>query len=111
MKYEIHITRRAEADIIEAADHIEFILFNPKAADDLLDEAEKKLTSLSQFPEKYPLVDDPVLHSWGIRFTVVRGYLAFFIISQEDHRVHIARFLHHRRDWVSILKTAINITV
>jgi plasmid stabilization system protein ParE len=65
MNYNIHITAAAERDLIRAADHIEFVLKNPQAADDLLDEAEKQIDSLSDFPEKFRLVDDPVLASWG----------------------------------------------
>lgn len=52
MNYNIYITSAAERDLIRAADHIEFVLKNPKAADDLIDETEKKINSLSNFPEK-----------------------------------------------------------
>ena len=43
MSYRIHITSAAERNLNRAADHIEFVLKNPKAADDLLDEAEGKI--------------------------------------------------------------------
>jgi len=76
MSYHIHITVTAERDVINASDHIEFVLKNPKAADDLLDEAEQQIYSLADFPEKFKLVDDPVLASWSVRFVVVNGYLA-----------------------------------
>ena len=67
----MHVTRTTERDLNDTADCIEFVLPNPRAADDLLDEAEKKIGELSAFPEKLALVDDPVLRSWGIRFTPV----------------------------------------
>lgn len=75
MSYSIHITATAERDMINASSHIEFVLKNPKAADDLLDAAELKISSLVDFPQKFKLVDDPVLASWGVRFVVVNGYL------------------------------------
>ena len=37
MSYQVHITSAAEPDIIRAADHIEFTLKNPDAANPLLD--------------------------------------------------------------------------
>ena len=40
MKYDIHITNAAEKDLSSVADYIEFVLLNPMAADDLLEEAE-----------------------------------------------------------------------
>jgi plasmid stabilization system protein ParE len=104
MSYDIHITSAAERDLIRAADHIEFNLKNPKAADDLLDEAEKQINSLSDFPEKFQLVDDSVLASWGIRFVIVNGYLAFYTISEEKNLVIVVRFLFQKSNWNAILR-------
>ncbi len=107
MTYHIHITQTAERDLNRAADYIEFTLKNPQAADHLLDIAEEKINHLAQFPQKFPLVDDKVLASWGIRFTKVNHYLAFYIISEEDAQVTILRFLYMRSNWKNILKCGI----
>lgn len=104
MSYNIYITATAERDLIRATDHIEFVLKNQTAVDDLLDEAEKQINSLSDFPEKFRLVDDPVLASWGIRFVIVNGYLAFYTISEEENRVIIVRFLFQKSNWNAILR-------
>jgi plasmid stabilization system protein ParE len=104
MIYDIHITRAAERDLSSAADYIEFVLLNPQAADDLLDEAEKEIGELSTLPEKFAPADDPVLKAWGIRFTLVKNYIAFYVISEESHTIYIVRFLYGKRDWITILK-------
>ena len=104
MKYNIHITRLAENDLISAADYIEYVLMNPSAADELLNEAEIEIGKLSVFPEKFSLADDPVLKAWGIRFTTVKNYIAFYIISEAEQEVYIIRFLYGKRDWISILR-------
>lgn len=104
MNYNIHITSAAERNLIRAADHIEFVLKNPKVADDLIDEVEKQVHSLSDIPEKFQLVDDPVLASWGIRFIIVNGYLAFYTISKDDNLVIVVRFLFQKSNWNAILR-------
>lgn len=104
MIYAIHITYAAERDIANASEYIEFVLKNPKASDDLLDEAELKINALSSFPGKFPLVEDPVLSSWGIRFTQVKNYLAFYVVSEEEQKVTIVRFLYNKSNWELILK-------
>lgn len=109
MKYEVHITDRAEKDLMAAADYIEFILLNPKAAEDLLDEAGKMIGELSDFPERAPLIDDSVLKAWGLRFIVIKNYLAFYVVSREEHRVYVIRFLYKKRDWIGILKQEVSI--
>ena len=56
MNYNIHITQKAENDLNEAADYIEFTLLNPKAANDLLDKAEEEINKLSFMPDKHQMV-------------------------------------------------------
>ena len=104
MKYSIHITAAAERDMAGASDHIEFVLKNKKAADDLLDEAEEKINALASFPCKSPLVDDALLASWEIRFIQVKNYHAFYVVSEEEKKVIVVRFLYGKSNWAFILK-------
>ncbi len=103
MSYDIHVTNTAQRDLLNAAEHIEFVLKNPKAADELLDEAEDRIGSLSDFPERFRLVDDPFLSSWGIRFVIVNNYLAFYIINDKKNMVIVFRFLYQKSNWNAIL--------
>ena len=104
MRYQVHITDAARNDLSEAADYIEYVLKNPQAADDLLNEAEERISSLSQHAELYAPVDDPVLKIWGIRFIQVGNYLAFYTVLEEPGRAVIIRFLYGKRDWIGILR-------
>lgn len=111
MSYSIHITAAAERDMMNASDYIDFTLKNQKAADDLLDEAETKINELSEFPEKFPLVEDTVLASWGVRFVIVKNYLAFYVISEKQKIVHIVRFLYQKSDWMTILRSGFSVQI
>ena len=77
MSYHLQITGVAQRDISQAADYIEFVLKNPKAADDLLEETEQKINALLPFPEKHPVVEDKLFAAWGVRFTKVKNILPF----------------------------------
>ena len=103
MSYQIHITRKAERDIIEAVDYIEFTLLNPQASDHLIDEVDKEIHKLADMPRKFKIVDDSILASWGIRMIVISSYLAFYIIDENSKTVHIIRFLYQKRNWISLL--------
>lgn len=109
MSYNIHITSTAERDINSAADYIEFTLKNPDAADNLLDTVEEQIRSLSEMPERYRIVDDPVLSSWEIRFVIINNYLAFYTIEEEQQLVIIVRFLYQKSNWNSILRRGFSI--
>ena len=106
MSYSIHITATAERDILRAADYIEFTLKNPTAAEHLLDAATKQINSLSDMPEKYYLVDDPVL---AIRFIIINNYIAFYTIDKEKQTVIVVRFLYQKSNWNSILRQSFSL--
>ena len=105
MRYQLHITKAAQRDIVDATDYIEYFLKNPIAADHLLDLIEEKTFTLSSNPKIHPLVEDSVLYAWGIRFVVINNYLAFYKIDESKKIVYIIRFLYSKRDWRHILKT------
>lgn len=104
MNYQLNITFTAEHDIMRAADYIEFSLKNPDAANHLLDVAAEQINSLSDLPQRFRLVEDPVLASWKIRFITVKNYLAFYTIDDEKKLVTIVRFLHQKSNWTAILR-------
>ena len=87
MSYQLHITSTAEHDIMRAVDYIEFTLKNPQAADNLLDAVTKQIGTLSDFPQKFRLVDDPV-----------------YTIDEEKQTVIVVRFLYQKSNWCSILR-------
>ena len=58
----------------------------------------------SDFPQKFQLVEDPILASWGIRFVIINNYLAFYTIDERKQIVTIVRFLYQKSNWNSILR-------
>ncbi len=104
MIYSINITFKAERDVIEACDYVEYTLKNPIAADKLLNSIQTQLESLIEMPNRFRVIDDPVLSHWGIRFILINNYIAFFTIDEETKTINIIRFLYKKRDWLSILK-------
>lgn len=88
MKYNIHITHAAERDMANAYDYIDLVLKNPTAADKLLDVADEKIGALAEFPHKFEVVSDKLLSLWGIRFTIVMNYLAFYTVDDATQTVH-----------------------
>ena len=51
------------------------------------------------------IVSDKLLSLWGIRFTIVMNYLAFYTVDDATQTVHIVRFLYGKSNWITILKT------
>lgn len=102
MSCEVRVTRHALRDMQEAFDYIEYEKYSPDAADNLLDAVSEIMESLSEYPERYPLARDTVLRNWEIRHLPVKNYLLFYTIAEDT--VYVIRFLHQRRDWISVLR-------
>jgi len=102
--YNIDVSINAERDIMEAINYIDEELQDRTAAENLLDEVEKAIYSLTDMPKRYPLANDDILAGWGIRVFPINNYLVFYIVREQTKTVVIERFLYKRRDWSSILK-------
>ena len=102
-RYKVGVTDEAKADIRAAARYVAVELRQPDTAENLLDSFDEEITSLEMMPERYGYVHDEYLASLGIRMTMMKNYLMFYLIDRTAHTVTIIRTLHGRRDWISIL--------
>lgn len=103
MTYKLVITKAAETDLRNAVFYIADNLKNKIAADSLLDAVENELSRLCDMPERNPLVQDAFLASNGVRMQIIKKYLAFYAVREENKSITVLRILHSRRDWLSIL--------
>ncbi len=86
----------AENDLLEALDYIAVTLDAPKAARDLLDEFDKTVRQIAEFPYACELYRTGRPMRDEIRKAAVKSYVLYYAVFQD--RVEIRRFLHGRRD-------------
>jgi plasmid stabilization system protein ParE len=101
--YFVDITDIAENDILVTVDYIANVLKVPIAANNLLDELEKVEHRLAENPYIYPRVPDDYLAETGLRFVMVKNFILFYTVKDEEQKVYGIRFLYGRRDWKNIL--------
>ena len=102
--YLLNITDIAEEDILNTVKYIADVLKAPKAANNLLDEIERHQEILENTPNMYPFVPDEYLAQRGLKFTIIKNYLMFYTINEDEKIVTVIRFLYGRRDWKNILR-------
>jgi len=107
--YSLIITDIAEEDILNTVHYIADVLKSPAptklaiAANNLLDEIERHEEILENTPNIYPFVPDEYLAQRGLKFTMIKNYLMFYTVNEEQKIVTVIRFLYGRRDWKNIL--------
>ena len=104
MNYSVNIKDLAEEDILATLKYISNVLKNPIAANNLLDEIEKHEKILEETPNIYPFVNDEYLSQKGIKFVIIKNYLMFYIIDENNKNVNVIRFLYGRMNWQIILR-------
>ena len=70
------------------------------------DELEERYVAnewLSNYPYKFPLVQDDILQSQGIRCMPYKNYYIFYEIVEAMYVVIILRIGYNRRNWKDIL--------
>lgn len=86
----------ARDDLMEAVSYLIDNLDAPKAASDLLDELDKTVNQLAQFPYAQELyrTDRPMKDE--IRKVPIKNFVLYYAVFSD--RIEIWRFLHGRRD-------------
>ena len=104
MTYKIRTIKSAQNEIREIYRYIANDLQNPAAAVKRITLIDKKIQSLKESPDRFPLVQDGYLASKGFRMIIAKNHLIFFVIREEIRTVSVMRVLYARRDWLRILK-------
>jgi len=101
-KYKLKITPLAYSDIDKALAYISQRLMNPDAAINLLDEIEKEINNIRDYPRSYPDCKYYFIPSEDYRHTLIGNYALFFRVVDDSHTVEVLRFLYTRMDFSKI---------
>lgn len=98
MKYSVIFAAQAERDLRGIFEYIAYSLGSPKNAAAQLDRIEKRINSLEQLPERYPLYSKEPWHSRGLRLLPVDNFCVFYFADNCAAKVFILRIMYGKRD-------------
>lgn len=99
-EYEVRVTRQALEQMKEIVHYISNDLMAPSAADNLLGKMRAEIMRLSNFPKKYALIDEEPWRTEGIRKIVVKNFLIYYWVDDENSRVQVTAVIYSRRDQI-----------
>ena len=103
MAYEVRITLQAQAHLREIRDYIAQKLLAPEAAKNTVQRLGTVMASLSQMPNRVPLIEEEPWRSEGVRVRAVRNFLIYFWVNEAEKTVQIIAVIYARRDQTSVL--------
>jgi addiction module RelE/StbE family toxin len=90
LPYTLKFTKETEKDLYDIPQYIKYTLFNPKAADDLIDNFEKAFQQICMFPQS----GSPYKPRKGYRKLLINNFLALYTINEKMKQVTILRVLY-----------------
>lgn len=89
-KYKVSITPSAQLDIAEIWEYIS--IDSPKNATEFIDQIEKRIYSLENYPTRNPLIPENIFLHTNYRHSIYKDYRLIYRISEND--VYILRVIH-----------------
>jgi len=96
--YTAKITKQAEKQLQEIIKYIASELKAPKAALRLINEMERSISSLSQFPQRVALTEEEPWRTCGVRKMPVKNFLIYFWIDEESSKVQVTAVICGKRE-------------
>lgn len=103
-EYDFVLTETAESDIDATYEYIAETLGNPDAASDLADELEIQIEKICKKPETGKLVENEFLRRNDVWRFLVKNYIAYYLIDDENETIVILRFVYSGRNQDKIVK-------
>ena len=103
MQYEVKLTAQAAEQIQEVVSYISKNLFEPETAKRWLNIIQENITSLNTMPARYPLTEEEPWRTYGIRKMVVKNFLVYYLINEEQKTVSVTAVIYGRRDQIAAL--------
>ena len=101
--YQLEFLPIAKQDMTETVRYISHELCNPSAAEKLADEIIEAAEKLAEFPYINAIHPTIKLLKQEYRKLIVRNYIMFYWIDEQEKRVTIARFIYARRNYEKLL--------
>ncbi len=99
-KYHIEYLPVAQKDLIEIFQYI--LADSPSAAAELLDQIDKSVSKLEDFPSMGMAAKDPRLMYLGYRILVVDNYLVFYVVL-DNEVIEIRSIIHGKKKYDFLL--------
>lgn len=101
MKYNINYSPKALPDLDEIWDYITKDLFNPEAAENVVNAIFDAVDVLEDFPESGAPLEPHIDLDTPYRFVTAGNYIAFYRF--EDNAIYVDRVLYKKRNYAKLL--------
>ncbi len=98
--YTIKMTKETKDDLKLIKNYLKDNLQEPIIANKMMEKLKESIKSLSNFPERFPIVKDYYLSLRNLRKYIVDNYIIFYTVEKDKKIVHIIRIIYGKINWL-----------
>lgn len=99
VKYKVQLSIRAKNDFKSIISYIKNELLEPSIAKRYAKLIKEEIQNLEYLPQKFAIIDPKIVKYDNFRKSVIKNYIAFYRINEEEKIVNVERILYGGSDW------------
>ena len=98
-KYKVQLSIQAKNDYKSIIRYIRYELLEPIIAEKYAELIRNELNSLEYQPQKFAVIDYDIIKKYNFRKLIIKNYIAFYRINEDEKIVNVERILYNGTDW------------
>lgn len=98
-KYEIQLSMKAKNDLKSIIKYIKYELLEPTIALKYAQMIRQEIKKLEYLPKKFATISPEIIKYNNVRKLVIKNYIAFYRIDENEKIVNIDRILYGSAEW------------
>ena len=98
-KYKVQLSIQAKNDYKSIVRYIKCELLEPIIAEKYAELIRNELNSLEYQPQKFAIIDYDIIKKYNFRKLIIKNYIAFYRINEDEKIVNVERILYGATDW------------
>ena len=98
-KYKVQLSIQAKNDYKSIVRYIKCKLLEPIIAEKYAELIRNELNSLEYQPQKFAIIDYDIIKKYNFRKLIIKNYIAFYRINEDEKNVNVERILYSGTDW------------
>ena len=102
-KYKINLSIKAKDDLKSIVLYIKNNLNEPAIANKYAKIIREEIKTLEYSPQKFAVIDDNSVKDLNLRKLIIKNYIAFYRVNEENKVVNVERILYGSSNWINEL--------
>ena len=98
-RYKVQLSNQAKNDYKGIIWYIKYQLLEPTIAEKYAKLIRNELNNLAYQPQKFAVIDYDIIKKYNFRKLIIKNYIAFYRINEDEKIVNVERILYNGTDW------------